>query len=277
MSTLRLVTQNQWSTGDNTPQWENFGKDCSAQARMPGHLQVIKELMPDVLGGQELDRRMHSILMTLICEEGLPYTSIWGLFCPIIYRSDKLELLDQEYLFYPQHIDGLEGEFNNIKTKACNIAVFREKESGKVFVYATTHLWWQSEKALPGSAEARAYQVKLAMEKIEKYSKQYGNCPAVFCGDMNDVYNSPCIKAIEENGYTHGYHAATEFRCEGMGYNTNNYELPPRWLDAPFEKAIDHVLVKGFKKDAVKRFDRYCPDYYLYVSDHAPCYIDVEL
>ena len=146
-----------------------------------------------------------------------------------------------------------------------------------MFVYATTHLWWQSEKALPGSAEARAYQVKLAMEKIEKYSKQYGNCPAVFCGDMNDVYNSPCIKAIEENGYTHGYHAATEFRCEGMGYNTNNYELPPKWMDEPFERAIDHVLVKGFKKDAVKRFDRYCPDYYLYLSDHAPCYIDVEL
>jgi len=277
MSTLRLVTQNQWSTGDNTPEWEKLGKDCSAKARMPGHLQVIKDIMPDILGGQEVDRRMQSYLMNLITDERLPYTLIWGLFVPIIYRRDKLELLDQEYLMYPLDMEGYDGPFNNARTKACNLAVFREKASGKVFIYATTHLWWQSDDMTPGSRLARAYQARLATEMMEKYSKQYQNCPMVFCGDLNDVYDSPCVKAMEEAGFVHGYHAATEFRFEGMGYNNNNYSLPPKWIDAPFEKAIDHVFVKGFKKDAVKRFDRYCPDYYLYLSDHAPCYIDIEI
>ena len=277
MNTLRLVTQNQWNTITNSPKWEEKGIDNSAKARMPGHLRVIKELMPDVLGGQEVNKEMQSILMRLMSNEGVKYTMLWGLYTPIFYRSEKLELLSHEYLSYPAKIEGYEGNFNDAASKACNLAVFREKSSGKVFIFASTHLWWENDRMTPGSTYARVYQVNLAMDMIEKYSKQYGNCPAVFCGDMNDVYNSPCIKAIEEAGFIHGYHAATEFRCEGMGYNTNNYELPPKWMDEPFERAIDHVLVKGFKEDAVKRFDRYCPDYYLYLSDHAPCYIDVEL
>ena len=277
MNSLRLVTQNQWNTVQNSTKWEEKGLDNSAKARMPGHLQVLKELMPDVLGGQEVNKDMQSILMDLISDNGLPYTMIWGLYTPIFYRSDKLELLENRYLSYPVKIEGYEGKFNDAKSKACNLAVFREKLSGKVFIFATTHLWWQNDAMTPGSRQARVYQVRLAMEMLEKYSKQYQNCPMVFCGDLNDVYDSPCVKALEEAGFVHGYHAATEFRFEGMGYNNNNYSLPPKWIDAPFEKAIDHVFVKGFKKDAVKRFDRYCPDYYLYLSDHAPCYIDIEI
>ena len=277
MNTLRLMTQNQWSTTENDPKWKERGLDSSPEVRMHGHLRVFKELMPDVVGGQEIDRRMQSLLMNLIIKEDLPYTMIWGLFTPIFYKSSKLELLDHKYISYPENIEGYEGKFNNGLTKACNIAVFRNKESQNTFVYATTHLWWQNDQMTPGSSRARAYQVKLSMEVMEKFSKQYGNCPAVFCGDMNDVYHSPCIEAIEEAGFIHGYHAATDFRYEGMGYNTNNYDLPPKWMDAPFERAIDHILVKGFKKDAVKRFDRYCPDYYLYFSEHAPFYIDFEI
>ena len=37
------------------------------------------------------------------------------------------------------------------------------------------------------------------------------------------------------------------------------------------------LLVKGFEDGAVRRFDRYTPEYYLTLSDHAPVYIDVEI
>jgi hypothetical protein len=49
------------------------------------------------------------------------------------------------------------------------------------------------------------------------------------------------------------------------------------WQDRPFETALDHILLKNAPERAVSRFDRYCPDYYLTISDHAPAYIDVTL
>ena len=54
-------------------------------------------------------------------------------------------------------------------------------------------------------------------------------------------------------------------------------KAPGVWQDLPFETAIDHILVKNAPEGAVKRFDRYCPDYYLLLSDHAPVYVDIEL
>jgi exonuclease III len=40
--------------------------------------------------------------------------------------------------------------------------------------------------------------------------------------------------------------------------------------------AIDHIFVAGAGKDAVKRFERYSPEYYFPISDHSPAYIDIE-
>ena len=48
-----------------------------------------------------------------------------------------------------------------------------------------------------------------------------------------------------------GYHY-----CFGDGYKP--YEK------APFEQAIDHILVKYAPADFVRRFERYTPDYYLF-------------
>jgi 5-methyltetrahydrofolate--homocysteine methyltransferase len=46
--------------------------------------------------------------------------------------------------------------------------------------------------------------------------------------------------------------------------------------DLPFEEAIDHILIIGEEEGAIKRFERYSPDYYFPISDHSPAYIDVE-
>ena len=64
----------------------------------------------------------------------------------------------------------------------------------------------------------------------------------------------------EENGYHY---------CFGDGHKP--------YVPEPFENAIDHILVKDISEGAVRRFDRYCPDYYLVLSDHAPVYIDLKL
>ena len=285
MSTLRLMTQNQWNRTENAPAWEEKGLDCTSATRMKGHVQVFREICPDIVGGQEVNKDMQLDFMLYCQQEKLPYTIIWGNMTPIFYRADKLELLDTEYLLYPKRFENYEGTFNDANSKSCNVAVFRNKESKKVFIFATTHLWWRNgtnpdyKYYQAGSDEARAYQLKLANEMIEKHRAAYQNCPVVLLGDMNARLGSPALNyALGEGGYLHAHDVATDFRHEGRGYCSCTPNGPgTKWLDGTPADAIDHILVKGMPEGAIKRFDRYTPDYYLLLSDHAPVYIDMTL
>ena len=278
MSKLRLMTQNQWNCTQNKEAWEALGLNCSAEVRLKGHVHIFKDLMPDIVGGQEVNIDMQMFLKFYCLEENLPYTIVWGNMTPLIYRADKFELLDTEYILYPETVEGFEGKFNDAKSKSLNLGVFRDKADGKVFIFATTHLWWMGDHKLEGSSEVRRRQVKQAIELLDKYQKKYEGCPIILVGDMNARYDSPAIQyALNEGGYTHAYHLATDYRFEERGYNACGPKAPGTWQHTPFETAIDHILVKDVPNGAISRFDRYCPDYYLTLSDHAPAYIDIEL
>ena len=276
MNKLRLMTQNQWNYTNNNEVWEALGLDCSAAVRMKGHIQIFKDLMPDIVGGQEVNIDMQMLFKFYCLEENLPYTIVWGNMTPLIYRADKFELLDTEYILYPATVADFEGKFNDANSKSLNLGVFRDKQSGKIFIFATTHLWWMSDERRPGSSEVRRRQIKQATELLAKYQQKYDNCPIIFVGDMNARFNSPAIQyALGEGGYRHAYHLATDYRFEERGYNACGPKAPGTWQHTPFETAIDHILVKDIPEGAISRFDRYCPDYYLTVSDHAPAYIDI--
>ncbi len=285
MSKLRLMSQNQWNCTDNRPKWEEQGLDCSAEHRMKGHINILKELMPDIIGGQEVNKEMQLFFKLYCIEEKLPYTIIWGNMTPIIYRADKFELLDTEYLLYPKYVEGFEGSFNDVNSKAANVGVFRDKATGKVFIFVTTHLWWRngSDPNYPyyqaGSNEMRTYQLKLATALVDKYQKIYGKCPVIFAGDMNTGTNSEALQyMVKEAGYIHAHDAAVEYATEAKGYCSCGWNGPaPHWQDASYTTADDHIFVKDCPAGMIRRFDRYMPDYYLALSDHAPVWVDVEI
>jgi len=284
MSRIRLMSQNQWNCTHNNPYWAERGLDCSSPVRMKGHVRVIREIMPDVIGGQEVNHEMLPDMGLYFREEGLPYTLIWGNMTPILYRSDRLELLENEFLLYPEEMEGFEGSFNDVKSKSANLAVFRVKENGRVLIFVTTHLWWKNGQDpdlswyQAGSDQVRKIQLGMAMDMIDRYQKKYPGCPAVLVGDLNTPYHSEAIRyALNERGYSHAHNAAVEFAHEGKGYNPCAPSRIGPWQDEPFENAIDHILVRDFPEGAVRRFDRYTPDYYIYLSDHAPVYADIEL
>ena len=285
MSKLRIMSQNQWNCTNNRPEWAAQGLDCSSAERMKGHARVFKELMPDIVGGQEVNKDMQLDFQLSAWELDLHYTLIWGIMTPVFYRADKLELLASEYLQYPYHLEGMEGFFND-GSKAANLCVFRCKEDGATFIFVNTHLWWMTDGDpnhkfyFPGSDKARMWQIGAAMDLIDKYQGIYGRCPVFFVGDMNTTYHAePVQYAIRERGYSHAHDIAVEFADPEDGYNGCNvdYAGPGVWAHGPFENAIDHILVRDIPEGAVKRFCRYTPDYYLALSDHAPLYVDVEL
>lgn len=274
------MTNNQWKNDYNRPAWETVGADCSAVVRMPGFARVFSELDADVIGLQEVSPLMLSELVENLQRKGMSYSVLWGADTPIMYKPEKLELIDSAFAFYSERIEGFEGKYNNDKTKSYTVAVFRVKDSGKLFVFASTHLWWMDgdpskKNYMPSSDEARAYQIDLLMDVAESFAQKYG-CPSVIVGDLNADYSSLALSSAFRRGYLHGHDIATEYKdetngnhyCFGDGYR--GYE------PLEFEKGIDHILLKGVGDDAVKRFDRYYPEYYMPLSDHFPAYIDID-
>lgn len=284
---IRLMTHNVWNCDENAPVWKEKGEDCSAAARVGSLVRVYRETKPDIIGCQEVSSLMADLLVSRCHDDGLEYALIWGRYTPILYRADKFELLDTSFTTYPETIEGYEGTFNDVRSKAFNVGVFRDKHSGKRFVFATTHLWWKSSDISKAngagsdyqaySDEAREYQVALLTQKVKEFCEQY-DCPAVVVGDFNTDYRSKAIRHLFDNGFHHAHDIATEYAEESVGYHycyPSGYET--FYSDKPFEWAIDHIMLCGEPEGSVKRFERYSPDYYFPVSDHSPAYIDWKL
>lgn len=287
MSTIiRIMTHNVWNRDENTPQWEGKGKDCSAKARLGGLLRVWEETAPDLIGCQEVSAHMADLLMSELEKKGAPYTLIWGRYTPILYRSDRFELVASEFGTYPETIEGLEGTFNDLRSKSCSLAVLRHKESGRVFLFATTHLWWKKSPPDPSvtgkgyqeySDEAREYQMEQLLRRIDRLRRRYG-CPVVLVGDMNTDYSSKAVQNAMKYGFRHAHDVATDYAEEQVGYHScYAWGYEEKYSDAPFESAIDHIFVLDFPTDAVKRFARHSPDYYFPISDHSAAYVDLDL
>ena len=125
-----ILSNNQWKCDCNLPKWEAKGEDCSAECRVKGLLRAYREIQPDVLALQEVSLLMARLLMEELSETTLPdgsvarYEYISGGDTPIVFRRDKLLLMESGFYRYPETIPGLEGSFNNAETKSYCWGVF---------------------------------------------------------------------------------------------------------------------------------------------------------
>lgn len=281
MAKIRILSNNQWTCDANMPRWAEKGLDCSTAVRSRGFAKMFEDIDADIIGLQEVTAMMARAHMQHFQERDTGYALLWGRDTPILYKTDKFELIDSAYFIYPTAVPGFEGSFNNAMTKSYCVAVLKSKEDGKMLVFGTTHLWWMNgdpdnKYYQAGSHEARAYQLGLLMDKLEEFITKY-KCPAIFVGDLNARRDSLALSLAFARGYVHGRDAATEYVNPGHGYHSCDGSgfAPYTPKDASF--AIDHILVKDMPEGAVKRYDIYSEEYYMALSDHLPVYIDVIL
>lgn len=275
MTKLRIMSNNIWWCDGNHEAWEAREEDCSAAARSAGLYRMYRETQPDIIGLQECSARMTHQLMTRFAEDEAPYTLIWGRDTPIVYRRDKFELVDSEVCIYPEGVPGLEGSFNNLKTKSYCIAILRLKATGEKLIFASTHLWYKTDRTQPHSEEAKAWQLNRLMDRLDDLQARYG-CPGVIVGDLNTWYTGKAVRDALERGFVHGHDAATEYADETSGMHEcsdKGYETVLK--EGGFGRALDHILIRG--QLSVNRFQRHCPDYYWALSDHSPAWIDAQL
>ena len=281
MEQIRLMSHNQWRCDENEPEWEAKGNDCSAKTRQKGFARVFAELDPDIVGMQEVSPLMLAELAENLSARDKNYAFLWGADTPIAYKPDKFELVNSFFAYHAANIPGLDGEFNNDKTKSYTVAVFRTKADGKHFVFASTHLWWMEDDPeslyfQAGSDRAREYQINRVLDCVEAFAKQY-NCPAVVVGDFNAVCNSPALKSAFARGFQHGHDIAIEYTDETNGCHYCFADGFEAYFPENFSKSIDHILFKYIPENSVLRFDRYYPDYYMPLSDHFPVFTDIKL
>ena len=281
MGKLRIMSHNVWKNDINLPAWEEIGANCSAATRAKGMVRVYTETRPDIIGFQEMSNMMADEIIRGLTEKGNHYELLLGQDTPILYRQDRLELIDSDFQLYPTELPGFVGEFNNSGTKSYCIAVFSDKNDGKKLIFMSTHLWWMSgnpnsNNYQAGSDEARVYQLNMAINRLEEFQAKY-KCPTILVGDLNANYNSTAVQNALGRGYLHAHDIATDFIDEDWGYHYCFGDGYKPYIKKSFEYGIDHILVKYAPKNFVSRFERYTPDYYLPLSDHSPVFIDVIL
>lgn len=278
---LRILDDNIWEYNPETlPEaWEKAGIDCRDDHRAPQFAQLVRAYMPDVVLLQEYSHHMHDRFYPLIQRYG--YQIAWepkeNWNCtPVFYRTDKLEMLESNFLLYTPD------RWSNHGTKSYTSAVFRHKVTGDTLACISTHLWWQSNKKVPGSTLARAAQVRLIMAEAEAIKAKY-NCTIFVAGDMNCEENTIPIQQFLQGGFVPCYKDA-EVRTDNqnghhicspgaVGVRKSNRVSPERSLGA-----IDHCLIYNAQHGArVRNFECLTPWFTVLLTDHYPNLIDARL
>ena len=280
-SNLRILADNIWDySHDDIPEaWRLIGEDPRDDVRAPQFAQLVRAFMPDVLDLQEYSLHMHQQFYPLIRRYGyrIAYEGEepWN-NTPIFYNPETVELVDVNYVLYAPSC------WSNIGSKSYTSAVFRKKDTGRLFAVVNTHLWWKSEAAQPGSTYARAAQVRLMMAEAEVLKNKYG-CTIFVTGDMNAYEDSLPIRQFIEGGYTPCYKAATDATDNGNGHHIcgpkDGYSRTSRRRSPDREKgAIDHCFIYNAQEGvAVKVFDCITARITVKLTDHYPYLIDAAL
>ncbi|MBE6607152.1 MAG: hypothetical protein E7633_01155 [Ruminococcaceae bacterium] len=282
-----LMSNNQWKCDYNNEMWRSIGEDCSAEGRVGGLVRAYLEIMPDVIGLQEVSVHMADLMMEKMKRVELPdgtvarYEYISGGDTPIVYRSDKLLLIESGFFRYSEDVPGYEGKFNNFETKSYAYGVFKDRKDGSTFALMTTHLWWMSSNPTSpyyqnGSDEARAYQIMQASAKMDELMAKY-SCTGIIMGDFNATMSSYALDALQWAGWREVHYLATGDSDATRGHHPCGPNGYKRVDMGTFDQAIDHIMLKNGDNVKVNYFRRLTDEYFDKVSDHYPLYVDITM
>ena len=250
--------------------------------RQPLQKELIEAYMPDVLGLQEYAAAYHTGFTPML--KALGYTEISTTagkknYTPIFYKSDKLEVVTSGYTVYdcPNTVD---------ESKGVTWAVFRVKESGKLFAVFNTHFMYNRDDNKDGKGEdytaTRVSNANEIIEIIQSVQSQYEGISVVMGGDLNSAANSDPHKVLTGGGLVSAWEkAGVSQRNNTSGYNGHaTYDTSWKTFSVSAftgnrSKAIDHAYVSS--NTTVKGYASLCNLYAQWTSDHMPILVDLEL
>lgn len=258
---LRLMSSNIWG--------EYFGNEVEYRDRqLEG---IYRKYQPDVLGLQEM---MHTWWASPIWNDLdsqyqiVPVMTDGKLnFTPIVYRTERLKVIDSGWYLYHEELDA---------SKGFTWAVFQDKESETQFAVFNTHFWWK-DKMLEHDVIRRYNAVDL-VHWMRQIGQAY-DCPVFFMGDLNCTVDSPAWKYLNSCGWETSF-AVTQDCSECSSHHGD----PVRGTDGhyhgqmtekPKECSIDHIGIPHGMH--VRRQVAVTDQDALDATDHSPVFVDLDI
>lgn len=269
-----------------------YGNLDTIPDRLGVQVEMIKKADPDIVCAQEFDNRHRETSKKLLEDAGYTEINVYKKNClysegkncePIFYRADRLDLVISGGQMLPStvKINGVNVTGNNGYTKSAAWAIFKDKETGKMFMTVNAHFMYNAPELTVEQAHAvRVENAKLILKLInvaKMKNAAYKDIPVVFGGDLNCKPDSDAYATLKE---AMSPAAEVAEKYEKLGYyghyakyneETNEYYN----YDQPYESdnIIDHSFVTGMTVKSylpIKDFDA------LITSDHLPWVLECE-
>lgn len=216
--------------GDGTNQWK-YRRDYAAD--------LVKFYAPDIFGAQEV---LHNQLTDLT--ERLPQYGYIGVgredgktqgeYAPVFYRKDRLTLLDSGNFWLAEDLNAIGKKgWDAACERVATWGLFKDKQTGKEFLFLNTHLDHMGEVA-------RREGALLVLNQVAKLAASY---PAIVTGDFNAAaYDEPIRILVNPEDNRH--------LTDSRNVAVLRYGPEGSWHDfgrVPLEKmdVIDYIFVKG--------------------------------
>lgn len=239
---------------------------------------IYLDLCPDVIALQEFSARYRGEEKDLLSLVAPQYEEILtpvlnrshNNSTPLLYRTDRVRVLDRGYYFFA------DGICDN--SKSLSWAAFETIDSGKRFVYASTHFIHTSEdgRVIDGQ------QAKLVCDGLADF---YG-CPVMIGGDFNSNRTSRSYANLISLGFVDLYEKAPNpptvksyHPYPVLDEATHLYVPNPAPIVGDFNNSIDHIFYYGTpeRMPKVERFDILTDVRSQIASDHCPVFVDLVL
>lgn len=191
---------------------------------------------------------------------------------PVLYRKDKLKLLDSGMEFFHLKLQ---------TSKSVTWLVLEDRKTGRRFAAFGTHFWWQHNgKESNAIRELNARHILWILADIRR--KWGENLPAILGGDLNSRVTSSDHAMLRSKGFENAASHA-EIRSPHCSHHGNPVRgKDGKWrgsLQSPerdkAKYSIDHIYyTKGIR---ALRHEIVTDQIALDVSDHSPVLVEFDL
>lgn len=237
-------------------------------------IEKILEYYPEVVGLQECNSSGQKTIVDALSDfYGSAVGYIDGTttkaYTPILYRKDKLKLIESGAVFF-------EKRYTGTNTKTMSWAVFEEIETGKKFAVLNAHYALIAASYNLGSmtnavegAQWREDNSRQMLEKAAELKNKYnGTLPVMLMGDLNSNRNSKSIQMLEDV-YNDSMNVATVSKTTGMAsYHSKPGQVPKAGMPIDFI-FVDSALINVYRH--LIPTDSATAN----ISDHAPVITDI--
>ncbi len=257
---IRLMSSNIWG--------DYFGNEVEGRDRQ---LQgIYLKYLPDVLGLQEMTRSWWASPVWKDMEDTYRFveadTHNKLNFTPLLYRPDRLALIDSGWQLYHEELDA---------SKGFTWGVFETRESARRLAVFNTHFMWPNGTEYDVIRRYNALEMDIAMKRT---AQKYG-CPVFFMGDLNCTVDSLAWRFLNGTGWVTSFCAADEFSPvsshHGDPVRGEDNRYHGQTTEAPKEKSIDHIGLSAASR--VLRQAVVIDTDALDATDHSPIYVDLAL